>query len=344
MRYETDTLGHFCLMAISLNQIIILIVNTYGYNSSNENNIFFENLEDRINTWLVKYPPALLLLGGDFNETMDNNLDRWPPRNYGPFNSNLKSFTERFDLVDIWREKFPHVRQYTWCNKDLSRQSRIDFWLISRCLADADLSVTIDPSPLTDHTAISITVSLISNSVLPPMKASLWKLNNSVLKFEKVQDKIKELISDFWNEASSKKSYGRYWELFKFELGKFLRKFGSDLAKKRRVAEENIIYLLTSFSQRENLPNEEMKEYLQLQNKLDDIYKIKAEGTFIRSRKRWMEEGEQNSSFFFSLEKINYNNSTINQLLINNNIVNDQREIATFCRNVYQNLLQISIF
>lgn len=34
------------------------------------------------------------------------------------------------------------------------------------------------------------------------------------------------------------------------------------------------------------------------QNALDEFYKQKPEGAFVRSRKRWIEEGEQNSSFF----------------------------------------------
>ncbi len=34
------------------------------------------------------------------------------------------------------------------------------------------------------------------------------------------------------------------------------------------------------------------------QHILDEFYKEKAEGAFARSRKRWMEEGEQNSSYF----------------------------------------------
>lgn len=40
-----------------------------------------------------------------------------------------------------------------------------------------------------------------------------------------------------------------------------------------------------------------------LQSKLDEIYMNKARGAYVRSRARWIEEGEKNSAFFCNLEK-----------------------------------------
>ncbi len=41
----------------------------------------------------------------------------------------------------------------------------------------------------------------------------------------------------------------------------------------------------------------EKAELADLQHKLDNLYKHKAERAFIRSRRRWIEEGEQNSDW-----------------------------------------------
>ena len=36
-------------------------------------------LENILEDWLVKFPSAILLLGGDFNNILDCNMDKWPP-------------------------------------------------------------------------------------------------------------------------------------------------------------------------------------------------------------------------------------------------------------------------
>lgn len=53
----------------------------------------------------------------------------------------------------------------------------------------------------------------------------------------------------------------------------------------------------------ENLTDSQKAYLVDLQMKLDDLFKLRAEGAFIRSRQRWLECGEQMSSYFFKLEK-----------------------------------------
>jgi len=124
-----DPSGHFLLMVVVINHFILIIVNVYGYNSVSENHAFFNTLDQKLSYALGKYPSAFLILGGDFNIALNNILDRLPPRKTVSPNSNLVAFMDKFDLVDIWREMYPDVIQYTWSNKDCSRQSRIDYWV-----------------------------------------------------------------------------------------------------------------------------------------------------------------------------------------------------------------------
>lgn len=67
----------------------------------------------------------LYCLGGDFNSIFDDNLDKWPPGQAIRANTDLKSFMDRFNLMDIWRVKFPDTRSFTWSNKTGSVQSRM---------------------------------------------------------------------------------------------------------------------------------------------------------------------------------------------------------------------------
>lgn len=81
-------------------------------------------------------------------------------------------------------------------------------------------------------------------------------------------------------------------------VGKFLRSYGSNLAKKKRSEENDVFSKISLLSQRpiETLTSQENVELSKLQSALDVIYTTKAEGAFIRSRPHWLEHGEQNSS------------------------------------------------
>ena len=50
---------------------------------------------------------------------------------------------ERFDIIDIWRVKFPNDKSFTWSNKARSRQSHIDFWLVSKYFDKQGISVNL---------------------------------------------------------------------------------------------------------------------------------------------------------------------------------------------------------
>lgn len=93
-------------MVICLNNTVVILINIYGYNSSYENDLLLEVIEEKILLWLNAYPNALVFIGGDFNIVPDNNLDRLPPKQSASTNSKLKIFMDKFDIIDIWREKF----------------------------------------------------------------------------------------------------------------------------------------------------------------------------------------------------------------------------------------------
>lgn len=51
----------------------------------------------------------------------------------------------------------------------------------------------------------------------------------------------------------------------------------------------------------------------------------------MRSRKRWLEEGEQKTAYFFQLEKCHAKNNTIQKLNIDGNITDDPVNVANHC-------------
>ncbi len=78
--------------------------------------------------------------------------------------------------------------------------------------------------------------------------SSYWKINNSVLLYDEVKDKIIKIIHNNWNKAREEDRYSSYWEFTKHETGKYIRKCCSDLSKTKKMqillyAESQISYL-----------------------------------------------------------------------------------------------------
>ncbi len=336
---EGDPKGHFLILVINIIDTVILLVNTYRYNSKSENDTLLDVLEPCFLHWLSKYPNAMIVMGGDFNIALDGLQDRWPPRTNYTAASNLIQFMHKFNITDIWRQKNPDVSSYTWSNKACTRLSQIDFWLVSTCFDSSVINVNILTTPLTDHKAISIQISLNPNIT---HRSSYWKLNSSILKHDDVCKNVHSLIDRFWRKAVLDKEFCSNWELLKFELSKFLKAYESSIVKAKKAEEENLISEITSITQNipGNLTESEHQHLINLQNKLGDIYRLKAEGAFVRSRKRWLEEGELNTAYFFQLKKFHAKNNTIQKLNIDGDITDDPRKIAKFCSDFYTKLYE----
>ena len=91
-----------------------------------------------------------------------------------------------------------------------------------------------------------------------------------------------------------------------------------------------------------NKPNPSSQEkikLMELQVKLDELYLEKAQGAFIRSRAKWIEAGEKNSSYFSNLEKSRQQRNSITGLMINGVENKDprriEREVFSFYSELY---------
>ncbi len=329
-----DKQGHNVCLVCRIRDIVFILVNIYGYNRRSENDELLGSLDAKLTILTQKYLNAHLIIGGDFNIVLNESLDRWPPGKPSLANSSLKTLMNKYDLYDVWREKFPRDRVYTWSNKDGSRQSRLDYWLVSNSLDKDSITVDLLPTPLTDHKAVLLNVNL-SRDNLNVKHFSYWKMNCSLLKRNSVKTELQRLIKRHWDQAQKDKIYGKNWELLKYEIGKYMRKYGSNLAKSRRKEVENITSEMTSLTSfpPDSLSAKDRLRLTELQTKLDDLYKCKAEGAFVRSRQKWLEEGEQMTSYFFKLEKSRAKHNSLSELNISGSVINDKEKISEFCYN-----------
>ena len=78
------------------------------------------------------------------------------------FNAKLETFLEEYDLVDVWRKRNPNTpnkKQFTFRQKWLVFQSRLDYWFVSssvqKLVNNCDILTSITP----DHSCILLQFS-----------------------------------------------------------------------------------------------------------------------------------------------------------------------------------------
>ncbi len=76
---------------------------------------------------------------------------------------------------------------------------------------------------------------------------------------------------------------------------------GKYSSKQMRVKQKEIVTSINILCSKAVLSSEEKAQLENLKNQLDNLFLDKARGAFIRSRARWIEEGEKNSSYFLIL-------------------------------------------
>ena len=89
------------------------------------------------------------------------------------------------------------------------------------------------------------------------------------------------------------------------------------LLLKREQEIQNRLEILDSFiscAAHADCIDENEKEYANLKCELDFIYERKGQGSILRSKTRWIEQGKKLTKYFFNLERRNFNLKTIKKL------------------------------
>ena len=243
---------------------------------------------------------------------------------------------KKYSLIDIWRVTHPNDKQFTWRNIHLKRASRLDFWLITKTTKGKILTTDIRPAIRADHNAISLKLHTMKNKRGP----GYWKLNSNILKDEVYQNKIIDIIHSFSeNDLPTQLK----WEFFKIKVREFTQKYTREKALKRKNDKLLLEERFTALEKQINVNIHDVqlqKTKLEVQDKLEKIYKYEAKGAGIRARVRWMEEGEKSTKYFLGLEKSNAKKKEITQLKCENDnkVIDSNENILNEIVNYYSKL------
>lgn len=133
-------------------------------------------------------------------------------------------------------------------------------------------------------------------------------------------------------------NYIQKWEFFKFKVREEAMRRSKDIKKNDAAKEISIMNELNTLTKKDNLSENEETKLKGLKEETDNAYINMAKRAFIRSRTKWLELGERNSSYFFALEKRNQKTNNIFALKINENIITNHLEISKYVGSFYENL------
>lgn len=121
-------------------------------------------------------------------------------------------------------------------------------------------------------------------------------------------------------------------------LDVLLSKRSKRLKPNRHQYETKLVERANDLTTKINTSEEEKVEIKDISLKLDGLYSDLAKGAFIRSRAKWLEEGEKNSGYFFALEKRIGQRKTLTSLNIGGNTCNGPVLISKFVAAFYSEL------
>ena len=310
-----------------------MLCNIYGPN--NDDPSFFA----LVNAEIESLNEDNRIIGGDFNCILDPVLDKQGGNPHKNKNARemISTIMEEEDFVDIWRIKNPISQEFTFkCMRPEKIFSRLDYYLISSGIGDLVEEVRIAPGYLSDHSNVRIKLRMIENT----RGRGFWKFNCQLLHDKEYIDLIKGTITNI-STSNREANPHLLWETMKVAI----RSSTIEYASRKKKAKENVVNALEHRLQRlEHIllskPSENVEKSInEIKEELDIYIAEKTRGAMVRSRARWVEEGEHSTKYFFNLEKRNFNNKTMQCIRKNDNSVSsDPMEILTELKTFYNKL------
>ena len=321
----------------------INIVNIYGPNQDNPE--FFEQVATHFRDKCEN-----LIVIGDFNTVMNQDLDRntqQAPRNVKA-NNKIKSLCEEMMLQDIWRSQNGDTRRYSWYRSDKRansiqygfnniQASRLDYALMSVGMCNMVHNCFYFNGICTDHSAFFLGIDITQQERGP----GFWKLNCQLLSKKEILDSINKLIDKIVNKTDeSDMSSLEKWEYCKEQVRIKFKALAKQDADDDKIAVSQLAEQVTELESRvTELSESENTLLYKSKEDLEELLFKRTKSVMFRSKAKWYMEGEQNTKYFYSLEKSRYNAKTCTAIFNKEGIITtDATEIIELQRQFYQEL------
>ena len=329
--------GRMQKIKLEINDAKLIIYNIHAPDHDKDQITFFQKLQNEIAN---DQDFDTLLLGGDFNVVMNHSMDKKNGTNIKKkCIADLKNIIQNFNLDDIWRKKNPTKKSFTWSQRTPFIECRLDYFFIQTNMTKNVKGTDIDHLNIkSDHRPIYLDLDMTVAKRGP----GYWKFNNSLLKDEQFRKQIDDLINIVWENTDNISDVHVRYELLKFEIQRFSRKYANQKSKLRKSREKELkkeLDRLYTKIQNKTITDNELNAYDTLKTEHENILEYIATGNQIRSRIQEIEFNEKSNNYFFGREKYEYDKKTLGQLNDEDgNIITDKCEIQKQIKRFYENL------
>ena len=320
--------GRKLLINITYEEKIITLVNLYAPNDINNRCDFLKRTKD----WIHRHSENSenILICGDLNCSWENETDK--------SRFVLKQVLNKLDLHDVWKTLKGDEQGYTWCNGSNTPTSRIDYILLSKsfCYQCENVKLQHIPSSHSNGTRMSdhkcLIFSFIVNENL--RGPGYWKFITSLIENEDFKNEINVFLKNYKFDRNNSLDS---WENLKREIKTKCISFSKKISKSHK---NQIKSIQEEIERIESLPfeNINMIKKRKLENELTELINKKAKGAQIRSRAKWIVDGEKSTSYFLTLEKKRQMSNVIKSLKGENGTILDEDDILSSTCNFYEKL------
>lgn len=327
-----DRLASFLVTKITIQGKQFIVVNVY-FPTADKEKVQIRTLQN-LEGILSLYAGESVIVMGDLNICMDANLDRlnhvgMSIVNPG-FRGELNSFIEAFSLADVWRVQHPGVQGFTWYR--VNKGSRLDYILCPTHLLGQIHHCEIRDVAFSDH-------RMVIAELGPKVEArgkGFWKLNSALLDIPEVFESLVDLINEK-KDSYQDMDHSVRWELLKFELRNFFRKWNSDIVKERNKVMTDLQNGIRELGEKGELLQDELE---MMHNMRRELYSLQHEAenkAFLRARCNWAMYGGKPTHFFLNLEKNSFEGRVINILLDEEErVITEPEEILSYEKRQFE--------
>ena len=246
------------------------------------------------------------------------------------------------NLVDIWRDRFPNKRRYTWRRVNPVQQSRIDYFFVTKNLTHRSVvnRIEIKPGILSDHSLVNLELTVHGSD----KGKGLYTFNNELLgdtqfiewarlEMEKARSGI-GIYTDAYD-------MGLKIEMLCGEIRVKAMQISRQETLKKRQESKLLMDELETCEQEiaQHSSEEAVVRYKALQDKINQIEQEKGKRAMIRSGARWLEAGEKPTRYFLKMNQKRGREKCISVLqTANGDLVTGNREILDHCSRYFERI------
>lgn len=163
-------------MRARIQGLVFVFVNVYAHNTGRERTVLFKALRQELSH---VEQDNILVLGEDFNCTIDPHSDRRSEEPHVGSAGVLVEIVADYDLVDTWRVKHPDKRGFTWVKAGPDRVSaaRLDRLYIFRRHNNRLVRTLLSPAVFSDHYMVQCHINISPRR----RQSEYWKFNGKLL-------------------------------------------------------------------------------------------------------------------------------------------------------------------